>query len=250
MTESIRKNPGLKFLWSHQGGVHRLVVRLVNKFLNLIPFKYKYIVASKLKKTKIPYSLVEGLTVVQVGAPFDTLNAGRSRGMIFSLLVGDAGNVHIVEPLMESVVEMRKRLKDLGLENTTVHQIGAWSKKGSSFINVDRDHPATNFTESTVDYSEHRKSQFEKFEINLDTLDSILGDKLQNEVDLVSITTNWAEEEILQGMAGLLNSGVTYICLAYGENGETYERKLAQLGYKLLSHDDRGVTYKRVRKVV
>ena len=201
-----------------------------------------------MKKTQVPYSLVEGKTVVQIGAPYDTLNAGRSRGMMFSLMAGTGGRVLIIEPLQESVEEFRKRLVELNLENTTVFQSGAWSSKKESVINVDVDHPATNFTGDTVDYTEERVSDFSKVKIQLDTVDNILSQSGFDKVDLISITTNWAEEEILQGMSEALRVGVKYVCLAYGKDGEDYKDLMNDLGYTSLSHDDRGVTYVRAQK--
>ena len=209
----------------------------------MIPFNLKYLVARQLKKAHVPYSLVEGKTVVQIGAPYDTLNAGRARGMLFSMLVGASGKVLIVEPLQESVEEFRKRLLQLKLNNTTVFQSGAWSSKTESVINVDVDHPATNFTGDTVDYPEERASEFAQVKIQLDTIDNILSNSGIDKVDLISITTNWAEEEILKGMSEVFKTGVKYVCLAYGKNGEDYKKLMNGLGYTSLSHDDRGVTY-------
>ena len=110
MSEITRKRPGIKFLWSHQGAVHRLVVKAVNKVLQAIPFGVKYEVGTLIKRKAVPYPLVKGKVVLQVGAPFDTLNAGRSRGMYFSRLVGEKGKVLIVEPVVESVIEFRKHV--------------------------------------------------------------------------------------------------------------------------------------------
>ena len=199
----------------------------------------------QVKKRQVPYSLIKGLSVVQVGAPYDTLNAGRSRGMMFSLMAGERGKVLIVEPLQESVDEFRRRLLELKLSNTAVHHAGAWSSKTESVINVDAAHPATNFTSDTVDYSEDRISEFSQVKIQLDTLDNIFAQNKLDRVDLVSITTNWAEEEILKGLESTLAHGVKYVCLAYGKNGEDYSEQMEQMGYFALSHDDRGVTYQR-----
>lgn len=218
-------------------------MRWANKLLLIIPFKFKYMVAIKIKKSKMPYSLVSGKTVVQVGAPYDTLNSGRSRGMMFSLLAGKKGRVLIIEPVQKSVVEFRRRLEQMDVENTKVLQMGAWSSKTESVINVDIDHPATNFTENTVDYSKERVSEFSQVKIDVDTIDNILINSRLENVDLVSITTNWAEEEILKGMTAVLKVGVKYVCLAYGKNGEDYKSTMSGLGYSVLSHDDRGVTY-------
>jgi FkbM family methyltransferase len=241
--ERVREKLAYNFMWSHQGAVHRILVRVGNGILNLIPLKLKYKAVIPFKKTNIPYSLVNGKTVVQVGAPYDTLNAGRSRGMLFSLIAGAEGKVVIIEPLSASVNKFKEALTSFGINNTLLVNCGAWSERGESYINVDEKHPATNFTGETVDYSAERNQQFKKVPIKLETIDAILADLNINDVDLISITTNWAEEEILSGMQETLKRGVEYICLAYGKDGEDYEELMKRLGYKPYSHDDRGVTY-------
>ena len=80
----------------------------------------------------------------------------------------------------------------------------------------------------------------------MNTLDNIVQSAGLDHIDLVSITTNWAEEEILEGMEKIIERRVEYICLAYGKDGEFYSSKMNALGYEVLSHDDRGVTYRRV----
>lgn len=243
MLDNTRSKPGLKFLWSHQGFVHRMMVRCANKILGIIPFSIKYMVGRQFKKRMPPYSLLKGRVVVQVGAPFDTLNSGRSRGFYFSQLAGKEGKVLIIEPLAESVEAFKGRLSEQGIQNTIVHNSGAWSEVSESFINVDMDHPATNYTGNTVDYSKEREKEFQKIRIELNTIDNIVEQYGISDVHLVSVTTNWAEEEILKGMTRLLESGVKYISLAYGKNGETYSSLMSHLGYTEYSHDDRGVTY-------
>lgn len=243
MLESTRSKPGLKFLWSHQGFLHRMIVRFANKVLRVIPFSIKYMVGRQFKKRLPPYSLLKGRVVVQVGAPFDTLNSGRSRGFYFSQLAGVDGRVLVIEPLVESVEAFKGRLKGQGIKNTIVHNSGAWSEPGESFINVDMNHPATNYTGDTVDYSTEREKEFQKVRIDLDTIDSIVEKYELSNVYLVSVTTNWAEEEILKGMTRLIQGGVKFISLAYGKDGEDYVRLMETLGYMEYSHDDRGITF-------
>jgi len=66
MSEITREKPGVKFLWSHQGRLHRYFVKTANKVLRMLPFRAKYLAVAKAKGRNIPYSLVEGKTVVQV----------------------------------------------------------------------------------------------------------------------------------------------------------------------------------------
>lgn len=245
MSYLVKEKPGIKFKWSHQMLVHRIAVRIANKILGIIPLKMKYWIVIRRKKNEVPYSIVSGKTVVQVGAPFDTLNAGRSRGMCFCLAVGELGQVVIVEPLKQSCEAFEDAVSRFGLKNVIVHNSGAWSESGESTIKVDLKHPATNYTTNTVNYSEERETQFEDVPVDLHTIDQVAERYELDTVDILSITTNWAEREILAGARKLLENGTKYVCLAYGKDGEDYHDLMASYGYKLLSHDDRGVTYEK-----
>lgn len=76
----------IRFLWSHEATVHRYAVRLANAVLARLPFSFKYALALWLRRNRAPYTLIRaGDTVVQVGAPHDTLRAGRSRAYHFGL---------------------------------------------------------------------------------------------------------------------------------------------------------------------
>ena len=152
-----------------------------------------------MRRKKPPYNLVNDKTVVQIGAPRDTLMAGRSRGVYFGLLAGPGGKNIIIEPDPESVKSLRAYIADQRLHNTIVFQSGAWSEKRKIKLYIDDNHPATNFSEGIVDYNEERMRKYRMVEIEADTVDAILDQCGVEKVDLVSITTNWAEMEILAG---------------------------------------------------
>ena len=61
----------------------------------------------------------------------------------------------------------------------------------------------------------------------------------------MSITTNWAELEILKGMKKTIDKGLEYICLAFGNPGTDYVKLMGGLGYLLFAYDDRGMTFRR-----
>jgi FkbM family methyltransferase len=179
---------------------------------------------------------------VQVGAPMDTLKAGRSRGMYFALFAPPTARVIIVEPDPESVAEFRAIVQRLGLTNVTVHQGGAWSEKKLLKLYVDPNHPATNFTEGTVNYSDERLKDFRVVEIPVDTVDNILA-QYGITPDLISVTTNGSERDILQGMKIAMQGGLSYVALA--RTGEGYTELMQTYGYTFYGHDDRGYTYTR-----
>ena len=108
---------------------------------------------------------------------------------------------------------------------------------------VNKAHPATNFTEGTVEYDESRLREYDVYHVPVDSVDNILSAKGIGHVDLISITTNGSERHILQGMEMAMNSGTKYVCLA--GTGEEYVELMGEYGYGLLAYDDRGFTFQR-----
>jgi FkbM family methyltransferase len=243
-----RKRVYLRFLWSHESKIHRQLVRVFNRLLYLVPFSIKYGLGTQLRRKSPPYHLIEpGSTVVQVGAPSDTLFAGRSRGMYFSLFVGKNGKVVLVEPDQESLENYKKIASRHSVDNFLYCPKAAWSEEKTLRIYIDESHPASNFTEGTKEYPPERLSDYRLFELPADTIDNILLSNNVNHVHLVSITTNGAEQEILKGMLNTIAHGLPYIALA--RTGENYLELMGKLGYELLTHDDRGFTFSQVRKL-
>ena len=98
ISKSINKE-SYRFLWSHHSQIHRFLVKIFNRVMQYVPFAIKYGVGQYLRSKHYPYCLIKnGGTVIQVGAPIDTLRSGRSRGMHFALSVGKMGNAVIIEP--------------------------------------------------------------------------------------------------------------------------------------------------------
>ena len=235
----------LRFRWNHRSALHRTGVKIANRGLARLPFALKYRVVERLRVGKPPYSLVgPGDVVVQVGAPADTLLTGRSRGLHLALR-SRGGRAIIVEPDPSSAENFRRRAADLGLDHVTVVNAGAWHEPSTLTLFVDPSHPATNFVEGTVDYSDERMKDFTLVEVPVLTLDQIVQDAIGSlgPVRLVSITTNNSEREILKGMSGILESGLSYLALA--RTGTGYDELVGELGFDLLSLDDRGYTYVR-----
>lgn len=236
----------IKYRWSHRLAIHRVLVKTFNFLIKHIPFRVKYGVATNIKRNRLPYSLVDSgevKNVLQVGAPNDTLSSGRSRGMLFALL-NRSGTTVIVEPDPESETAFNEIKSERNLDGLVFHKGGAWNEKTNLKLYIDPSHPATNFTEGTVDdYDEHRMKDFDTIEIACNTVDNILAEHNIDSVDLVSMTTNGAEMEILAGMEHTFEKGIKYICIARHLHIEGYMELLNSKGFELLAHDDRGYTF-------
>lgn len=232
-----------RFKWSHELKIHRMAVRLYNAVMRMIPYRLKYAVGLQMRARSYPYALIkDGSVVIQVGAPQDTLRAGRSRGMYFSLLVGSRGKVIIIEPDIDSLREYESASRIWNLRNLVLCPQALWSEKKKLRVYINDAHPASNFTEGTKDYDQELLNDYRVIELEADTLDHILESRSIDDVDLVSITTNGAERAILEGMSQTIATSSPIICLA--KTGPDYVDMMAAYGYDLYSFDDRGYTFK------
>jgi FkbM family methyltransferase len=148
-----------------------------------------------------------------------------------------------VEPDVDSLNEYRSTLEQRGLRNAIFYPVAAWSEKTALTVYISDSHPASSFTEGTKEYQGDRLRQFRPVAIEADTLDNILADVGLTVIDLVSITTNGAEQEILKGMKRIMEAGLPFISLA--RTADDHIEVMGRLGYDLYSHDDRGFTFER-----
>lgn len=245
MTDLAPTRGKLRYRWSHRHPLHRAAVRLANKVLPWVPFRVKYPLTDLLRRRALPYRLLgPGSVAVQVGAPRDTLLAGRSRAMAFVLCTKPSGRVLVVEPEPESVLEFRRVAAARGLRHVAVRQAGAWSERATITLEIDPAHPATNFTDGTAEYSAEERARFETIEVEALPLDDMIDEAGFDRVDLVSITTNGAEPEALIGLRRTIERDRPYICLA--RTRESYIELMAEMSYELVGQDDRGFTFRYV----
>jgi FkbM family methyltransferase len=243
-SDPINRKP-LKYAWSHRHWLHRSLVKVYNFAMGLVPFSIKFGIGKWRRSGRYPYCLIRpGSTVVQIGAPADTLRAGRSRGMYFSLFNGPTGKTVIIEPAETSQRAFEAIARRRGQRDLIFCCNGAWSQRCDLKFYFDPKHPATNFTEGTVEYSEERLAQFQKVVIPCDTVDNMLAKAGVDRVDVLSMTTNGSEVEILEGMQKTLAAGVQYICLALHTHRGDLPALMQKMGYDVHAYDDRGITYK------
>lgn len=224
-------------------GLAHKVLRIVgNRVLWSLPEALKYHVGSGLRRWRLPYRLVRpGDTVVQIGAPWDVLKAGRSRAAHFALLVGPAGRVIVIEPDADNVAALAAFKERRGLAQMIIVDKGAWSQRDRLRFLVNRHHPASNLVESVYDSDRTDLGQYDATEIDVDSMDHILAELGVAQVRLVSITTNGSERQILEGMKEI-NKSTTYIATV--GRPEKY-RIVEDFGFVLLGEDDRGYLFSR-----
>ena len=222
---------------------------IVFNMASIIPENFKYSLAEKFQNKRYPYSIVKsGDKVVQVGAPRDILRSGRSRAIHFARKVGPKGKVLVIEPDPDSADALKNFAKRNHLENRiVVINKGAWKERALLNFIINPEHPATNRLEVVAWKEKSKAKEYEGkncISIEVDSLANIL--KVENfpPPDLVSITTNGAEEEIVEGLWG--DSSIDfaeYVSLAPPrENNISIMKKY---GYHWLALDDRGQLFKR-----
>lgn len=247
MEPRIRSRTYARFRWSHRTALHRRATRIYNAVMGVVPYTVKYGLGTRLRRRLPPYCFVgPGDVVVQVGAPKDTLAAGRQRAMHFARIVGRTGRVLAVEPDAASCEAARAVAAAHHVDQLLMHAGAAWSEPTTLVVHIDDRHPATNFTETRADYSEADRRAFRRVEMAAEPLDDLADRYALGPVTLVSITTNGAERDILGGMTRMIAAGLPYICVARTSELDTFEPVLVELGYRFVSHDDRGYTFHRV----
>ncbi len=196
------------------------------------------------RRNKLPYSLINpDSIVIQIGAPSDTLHAGRARSMHFARLTSPRGHAVVMEPDPASAAAFTMMASEFGLTHCDVVEAGAWSRPERLRFRIDPAHPATNFTEGRVQYDAEELTRYEVVEIEARPVDEVVAELGLPRVDLVSITTNGAESEILAGMAETMAMGLRYVSLARTDDG--YIELMREYGFAFLGHDDRGFTFCR-----
>jgi len=230
----------LKFLIGHRA--YRAASRPAAFVLSHTPDRVKYGIGEKMRRSKMPYSIIRhGDVVVQVGAPRDLVQAGRSRSVYFLRLVGPAGRVVVFEPDLKSAACLEDFAAGNGLADRLVMvRKGAWSTDGTLAFLSNPNHPASNLVKGALDID---TSRYVETSISVTSIDAELKRLGIPTPRLVSITANGSETVILSGMKGVIQEGLAYVALAI--TGTDYPAMMKQLGYELAANDDRGFTFRK-----
>lgn len=221
---------------------HQFLRRAAYSVLNRLPDSLKYRAGSLWRTLRQPYRLLRaGDCAVQIGAPWDTLLAGRSRAVYFARRVGRTGMTIVIEPADNSVQALRSFVSQHALAQLRIIQSGVWNSKTSLRFLEDPEHPAANLIEEVIVDGRDR-SLFSESVVEVDTLDNLLGDIAPETIRLLSVTTNGSELQILQGAEKTL-SKVQYVSTITTD----VDQFLANAGFRRIGGDDRGYLYRNSR---
>ena len=220
--------------------LHNSLRVLAYSVLWLLPDWLKYGPGSLWRRFRRPYKFLRpGDTTIQVGAPWDTLRAGRSRAAYFARFVGRSGHALAVEPADSNVQALRSFAQRHTLPQLAVVPVGVWDKKTRLRFLINDEHPASNLVEEVI--AEGRdQTKFEATEIDVDTLDNIVESRQIGNVKLLSITTNGSEAHVLRGAANTL-AKVEYVSVITPEAHDV----LSSHGFSPVGGDDRGYLYRK-----
>ena len=187
-------------------GVTRRVVRGVARPLRYLPessVKEAIRVALLKVDNSLPYALHvnPGDTAIQVGTP-------NVRTMYeYSAAVGRHGRAVIIEAEPSNVERLRAAVASLPHPNVRIVAKGAWRTKGRLALSLSPHRGDHKFAVPGIrhDNDDRPGNTYERsVEVDVDTLDAIIGDEGLDRVDFVNITVNGAELEVLKGAEELL----------------------------------------------
>lgn len=215
---------------------------MFTRVAGILPYNFKYGLTDIFRRDRLPYRLVNSASiVVHVGAPKDTLRAGRSRAMTLARRnAGGTGRTIVVEPDPGGAKAFEDSARKNGLGNVTVINAAVWDRPAELTLLVDPAHPATNLLQELSDYDQDELGRYSALPVPGNTLSALLEQANVGSVDLLSVTTNGAERSILRGAKQVLRSS-SYLALARTEVG--FDDILSPIGFRLLGFDDRGMTY-------
>lgn len=207
------------------------------------PVPVKHGLIDVVRRRNLPYRLLGPTSVaIQVGAPQDTRRSGRSRALTFARRTSPFGRVLVVEPDKTSADQFRRSAARYGLSHVEVACVAAWHEHTTLTMEIGPQHPATNFTVRSTDYAPAELTRFRAAKVEAMPVDDLVDKERLSHVNLISISTNGAEPEILRGLRRTLARDRPYICLA--RTADSYADLMDEIGYELVGDDDRGFTFR------
>jgi len=224
-----------------------MATKPVAAVLRALPNKLKYKIGMGNRKKRFPYAAIKpGDNVMQIGAPSDLLAVGRSRSAYFLHIVSEGGKLIVMEPDPINCEALKTFAKELGLDDRlVVIPKGGWHEEKVLRFFQSRKHPASAVLEdlSPATPAEMKSRGYDAMEVPVTTVDNVLAETGLAVPKLISITTNGAELQILDGMVETFKTGPEYISLAV--TGDGYTETMPNYGYVHYADDDRGFTFKR-----
>lgn len=226
--------------------IWRMMTKPAAAILRTMPESMVYARGLSSRRKRRPYSLIEpGDVVFQIGAPADLLAVGRSRSAYFMQLVSGGGKLVVMEPDTENCERMQAFADRNGYsDNVIIVNKGGWSEDKTLKFYESKEHPASavlvELSEATPE--EMQRRGYREIPVPVTTVDAVIAEYGLKTPKVVSITTNGAELEILNGMKNMLaKDSQSYISLAI--TGDRYRETMDELGFDYICDDDRGFTF-------
>jgi FkbM family methyltransferase len=222
----------------------RAGTKAYNRLMASVPYAWKYGVGTRLRRSKAPYRFLRGdETVVQVGSARDILGAGRSRAIHFARLL-PRGRVVVIEADPRNCAALREFTSRYAVRNLDLVESGAWHEEGVMVFLSSPSHPAANVLSGikAIDDRTLEDRGYQEVHIHADTVDRILSNLGSSVPRVVSITTNGAEMEILEGMKETVANGCEYVSLA--STSPDLVEQMSALGFEYIARDDRGYCFR------
>ncbi len=152
----------------------------------------------------------------------------------------------MMEPDPINCRELEEFAKRCGIsDRVIVVPKGGWHEETVLSFYQSREHPASavmsDLNGATPEQMERRG--YTEIKVPVATVDSIIEEYKLPTPRLISITANGAEQNILLGMKGVLETGPDFISPAIDDSG--YRAEMAEIGYEFEADYDRGFTFRR-----
>ncbi|NKB49965.1 MAG: FkbM family methyltransferase [Alphaproteobacteria bacterium] len=211
--------------------VSRLANLVYKSAINHTPYSVKYKAMTAWQRTLPPYHVVKpGDVVVQIGVAGHLCPMGRSQAILYSRLVGDTGKVLAFEAIPENLDHFCSYVTRHGITNIESKSTGLWNEKGTLVFDAPAKGPGSSRIKAAKTDAPYQYTTEREFPV--DTLDHLLDEQGVERLDLINITTNCAETEIMEGGMKYLKRFKPTLCVPERpENLEYFEANLKPLGY-------------------
>ena len=146
------------------------------------------------------YKLREGDIVVDVGAHIGTFTVKAAKA------VGNKGKVIAIEPEANNLKLLSRNVEANGLQNVSIVPKGIWGSKGRLKLNIS--HKRSTGHSFYTDEQHETKDTNEFNEVEIDTVDNIIGQVGIGPVNFIKMNIQGAEIEAIRGMDEILSSDV------------------------------------------
>ncbi len=203
------------------------ILRLIGpKTYTHVRWKMKTVMGNPMSQLfLLPLLVRKGDIVIDIGANIGEITIKLAE------LVGINGTVHSFEPILKNYEQLTGNVKSANMESRTVlYKMGLSDKiyKATFTVPRDRDTEATlipHHEEAWKDY-ENAKDNYIAEECDVKTLDSILEEKLIENISFIKCDVEGGEYQVLKGAEKLLKSKIPPILML-----EAYEKWTNDFGY-------------------